>query len=150
MKKIFRVLLIGSFFSYYIIAIILNYPQIDAKLKPLNILKLNHFKELDGIYISTYPDFQDLKKYKERYKIKKVITLLNPNLPLSRELVKNEKSNCKKLGIEFIAIPITLDATNLTNFNILKEIIGSNNGILINNYTYDKRLKIVERLLQRG
>jgi hypothetical protein len=150
MKKIFKFLLISSFFSYYIIAIILNYPQIDAKLKPLNLLNLNYFKELNGIYITTYPNFQDLKRYKKKYKIKKVITLLNPNLPLSRELVKNEKLNCKKLGIEFIAIPITLDATNLTNFNILKEIIGSNSGVLINNYTYDTRLKIVEKLLQRG
>jgi len=147
LKKIFKFILVSSFFSYYLVAFALNYPAIDSKIKPLKLLDKEYLVELNsGVYLSTYPTYNDLKSLKSKYNIKRVVTLLNPNFPISRELVKAEKDNCKKLGIEFISPPINLDS-NIMNLNIIKDFTLSKDNILINSYYYDKKMKIIKRVL---
>ena len=113
LKKTFKFLLISTFFSYYFVAIALNYPWINEKFHILDHLNAVKLKQISKkIYLGTYPDYQRAKFYKKELKIEALITLLDPNFPGSREMVKNEKKICKSLGLELIIIPISLSSKN--------------------------------------
>ena len=151
MKKIFKLFLIGTFFSYYIIAIALNYPWIDSKIKPLEFFYNTKIKEVKrGIYFGLYPDYKDLKYYKDSLNINQVVTILNPNFPFSRELVKAEEQNCKKLGLDFIIIPIESDSKSPMDFIIIQNFVQNQKHTLINSYYFDKRMDMLEKILKRG
>ncbi len=140
-KKIFRILIISLFYSYYVVAIILNYNKIESILNPLKLFGLSKIERVENIYLSTYPSFNDLKRYKKQFNIKKVIAIFNPSLPFIKELVKLEQKNCKKLGIKFNVISFE----NIKNLNKLL----SKENILINRYFFDSKLKKIKNYIKR-
>ncbi len=148
-KKIFTFFIFFLFSSYYIVAIALNFPWINEHLKPLDYFSLSKFKKIsNNLYLSTYPNFYELKKYKSMG-IKEVITLLDPNFPISRELVKEERENCKKLKLKFIVLPISFFSKNMNDYMQIKNILKEDKQTtLINTYFFDSRIKIIEKIFK--
>jgi hypothetical protein len=151
MKKLFKFLLITTFFSYYFVAIALNFPLISNHL---NLLGLTGDKALVHVspetYLGKYPTVANLEDYKRTEGIKRVITLMDPEFPISRELVKSEKKYCKTLGIEYIVIPIALFSKNPMDYMIIRDFLDEEKKkTLIHAYFYDDRLLMLEKILKR-
>jgi hypothetical protein len=149
MKKFFKFFLYAIFFSYYFVAIALNFPRINAYLNPLEILHLSHVvKKDDTLFLGTYPNATILETYKNKYHVERIITMLDPDFPISRELIKEEKKLCKEMGIELIIIPIGFYSKNLMDYIIVRDILDDIPKItLIHNYYFDARMKLTRRLL---
>jgi len=150
MKKFLKLLLISTFFSYYIVAIALNFPWINEHL---NLLERFHADSLvrlsPQLYLGSYPG-EKVKKYKENLHVERIITLLDPNFPVSRELLKVEKEYCKKSGLELIVIPIPFLSRNPMDYIIVQDLVNENDKVtLIHTYYFDGRMQTLERILKR-
>ena len=144
-------LLISTFFSYYFVAIALNFPWINEHFAPLRQFNLSYLEKLnDTLYLGTYPDSKSLKKYQHDFGLQRVITLLDPDFPLSRELIKEEKAECKRLGIELIIIPIPFFSKNPMDYVIVQDLLDEVSKVtLIHTYYDDGRMKIIKKIFQR-
>jgi hypothetical protein len=151
MKKVFKFFLISTFFSYYFVAVALNFPWINEHLNLLKHFNAQHLVSLnEEIYIGSYPDSKDLKKYKEKFGLERVVTLLDPNFPLSRELVREEKEQCEKLNLELIVIPISFFSQNPMDYVIIEDLLDEEKKVtLIHTYYMDQRLQILQKMLER-
>jgi hypothetical protein len=150
MKKIFKFFFIALFFSYYFVAIAVNYPWINEHIDPLEKLGQAKFITIDDyIYMGTYPTEKKLKYYKRVLHIQRVITLLDSDFPLSRELIRYERNICKNLGIEYIIIPISYFSSSPMDYMLIKNLISQKQTpTYIHNYIFDKRLQILEYILK--
>ncbi len=150
MKKIFKFLLITLLFSYYFVAIALNFPWINAHLDPLTLLgKQKIVTVKQHVYLGTYPDAKRLKILKSKYGIEQVVVLLDPNFPLSRGLVRAEKKICRQAHIDFVIVPISYFSSNVMDYVIIKSIVEeSDKPTYINAYTFDKRMRILKNVLK--
>jgi len=150
MKKLLKFLFIASFFSYYFVAVALNYPWINDKIDPISKLGQERLVKInDQLYLGTYPTEKKLRYYKNKLHIRRIVTLLDPSFPLSRELVKGEKAICKQLNLEYIIIPITYFSSSPMDYVLVKDLIsGKPEHTYIHNYIFDKRLQILEHILK--
>jgi len=148
-SKTLRIMLFITFFAYYVVAIALTYPWINENMQPLKIFNLEKFIQVKpGLYLSTYPTEKQLKSFQIDLALERVILLLNPSFPISRELLKKEEAVCKSLGIELIIIPISYFSTNPMDFMLIKILLDENPKItLVHTYFYDDRLNILENIL---
>jgi len=151
MKKLLKSLLISTFFSYYFVAIALNFPWINTHFSPLIQFNLVHYEKVnEQLYLGTYPDEKSLRRYQHDFGLQRVITLLDPDFPLSRELVQVERAECEKLGIELIIIPIPFLSQNPMDYVIVRDLLDEVNKVtLIHTYYFDGRMKLMKKLLQR-
>lgn len=145
-----KIFLFMAFFSYYIVALALAYPWINTHIQPLKIFNLEKITQLKpNIYLSTYPTKKHLKNYQINLSLERVILLLNPSFPISRELVKKEEEVCKELGLELIIIPISYFSTNPMDFMLIKILLDEDPKVtLVHTYFYDNRLKLLENILK--
>lgn len=147
--KTSRIILFITFFAYYIVALALTYPWINAHVEPLKILDLEKIKQVTPlVYLSSYPTQKHLESYQIDISLQRVILLLNPNFPISRELVKQQEEICKTLGLELIIIPISFFSTDPMEFMLIKILLDENPKVtLVHSYFYDGRLNILENIL---
>ena len=134
------------FFSYYIIAIIVNFPWIDSKLKPLKILNIEKMIKIDNhTYLGTYPDKDDLKRYKKNLHIKNIIAMLNPHSIFYKRLIDKEIKSCSNLHIRYIIIPVS---NNPMDYMLVKDILHDLKGnTLIHRYYFDNKMKTIKNIL---
>jgi len=151
MKRLFKFLLITTFFSYYFVAIALNFPWINEHLNPLAFTGERTLVQVSSeTYLGNYPTVTNLEDYKKTKGIRRVITLMDPEFPISRELIKAEKKYCKTLGIEHIVIPIALFSKNPMDYMIIRDFLDEEKKkTLIHTYFYDDRLVMLEKILKR-
>jgi len=149
-RSIFRILLVTLFFSFYIISIAINFNHINNYIKPLETFHLKHLYKLDNsTYLSTFPRKSDLIKYKNKYHIQRIVTLLNYKMLISKELLREEEKNCKELGIELVYIPVSYFSTNPMDYTIIKVLLKEDpKTTLIHTYWFDHRMKMLQQLLQ--
>lgn len=100
-----RIILFVLFLSYYIVAIASNFSSIYNNIDFIRYFNSNAQKINAITYTGSAPTIKDIIKLKKVYHIKRIISLLDPRFPISKELSKSEKQICKKNGIEFIQIP---------------------------------------------
>jgi len=158
MNSFFRYFLVSIFFAYYVIAIALHYPWFSENLDILHVFNFEKIVKInENMYISTYPNQNQLEIYKKKYSIYRVVVVLNPKIPFSRELVKEEQKACSVLNLQFISIPVSASSDKSIDFILIKNILDkfieesktNNEGnILINAYTYDERIQTIERILK--
>jgi len=124
---------------------------IDRAIRPLELFGVDKFIDIgNSIYLGTYPSKQRLKEYQRDLGLERVIVVLYPDMPLSRELTQMEKPILKELGIEYISIPIPYLSDAPERYEMIKDILNSNPKVtLIHAYMYDKRLERVEYILTR-
>lgn len=148
-KKIARYTLIAMFFSFYVVAILINYKYIDHYIKPLELFDLKKEYKVDANYIATFPDKKELKEYKQRYHIQRVIALLDFKSPILKELLKEEKAVCKSLGIELIYVDISLLNPNPMDYNIVLRLLEEEpKKTLFHSYWFDKRMSMLKEILK--
>lgn len=99
-----RFVIFMLFFSFYLIMIAVNIDRIEDIFDPLSPWKGAVEKVESGLYIGAYPNAQELQRLQKDYGVQRVISLLDPNFPVSRELLTYEKRNCKKYGIIFVSL----------------------------------------------
>jgi hypothetical protein len=150
MKKISKLFLISIFFSYYLVAIALNFPWINEHFKPLEHLYAVSFKKISPqLYLGNYPG-EKIRKYQNDLGLERVITLMDPDFPVSRELLKKEEEMCKRYGLELIVIPVSFFSRNPMDYMIIRDIVNENSGVtLIHTYYFDGRMQTLEKILKR-
>jgi protein tyrosine phosphatase (PTP) superfamily phosphohydrolase (DUF442 family) len=128
----------------------LNYDKINENLEPIKKLDLYKFEKInEHIYLSTFPTDKDLELYYKKYHIKRVITLLNYKMFISKELLKREESTCKKLGIDLAYIPISYFNVNPMDASVIKFLLSNDKRpTLIHAYFFDKRMDMLEQTLK--
>ncbi len=134
------------FFSYYLIAIIVNFPWLDSHIQVLKRLDIQKMIKIDNhTYLGTYPDKDDLKRYKKNLHIKNIIAVLNPHSIFYKRLIKQEKDICYTLKIKYIVIPID---DNPMNYILIRNIVHNLKGnTLIHRYFFDQKMKIIKNIL---
>jgi len=148
--KYLRVMLMSSFFVYYVIIVLSNFSWINDKIDPMKLFHLAKFIEAKrGVYLTTYPRYEDIVDYKNRYQIERVVSLLYPKFPISKELLREERIACKELGIEFISIPISYFSDDIMDYIQIKALVEDDNKTtMIHAYFYDERLDILDGILR--
>ncbi|SFV62553.1 hypothetical protein MNB_SV-3-1582 [hydrothermal vent metagenome] len=146
--KILRNFLVLLFSSYYFLMVALNYSYIENRFSPLKIFNLSKITALEKeTYIGTYPNQEDIQMLKNKKHIKRIISFLNPNIPIARELDHAERDYCKKAHIELINIP-NFSPYNIGEFSALLELLSDNTPTYIHAYFYGNALKIIHQRLQ--
>ncbi len=140
-----RVGLFLVFISYFIVAVFVNTSRLELWIHPLERFHLERTECLDNgkICLGTYPDETMLKRLKPAT----VVSLLNPRLPFSRELVEAERERCRKLGIRFLSIPVSFfskDPGAYANLLSLLQTPSVKKPIYIHTYLFDHRLKTLK------
>jgi hypothetical protein len=150
MKKIFKLFLISIFFSYYFVAVALNFPWINEYFQPLEYLHAASFRKVSPqVYLGSYPG-EKIRKYQKDFGLERVVTLLDPDFPVSRELLKKEEEECQKYGLELIVIPVPFFSRNPMDYMIIRDIVSENNGVtLVHTYYFDGRMLTLEKILKR-
>jgi len=152
MKRILMFLLksviIFLFFSYFIVSFLVNSDRILLWTNPFGRLHLEHVTCLRSktICLGSYPS----KKLLVRLQPKTVVSLLNPKLPVSREITKREKAICKKLGIDFISLPIPFFDDTPKNYENLLALLNSpetRHPVYVHAFLFDHRLETIQHRL---
>jgi len=148
-KRIFRYFWISLFFSFYIVAIAVNYNHINNFINPLEKLHLKKEYKIDNsTYLSTFPSREDLIRYKKKYHIQRVVALLNYKRIISKSLLKDEEKVCKELGIELVYIPVSLFSKNPMDYNLVKVLLKEYPKVtLIHSYWFDNRMEMIKKIL---
>lgn len=123
----------------------------NKKVDFLTKLHAKYFiQQNDLLYLGTYPTEKNLKEYQIKYGLQRVITLLDPTFPVSRELVEEEKKQCALLGIELIVVPISFFSQQSTDYIIIPAILKDTKKItLIHTYYFDARMEFLRYFLKR-
>ena len=139
------------FFSFYLIMVVVNVDRIEDMFDPLAAWKGSVQEVNSGLYIGAYPNAQELGGLQKRYGIKRVISLLDPRFPVSRELVAYEKRNCQKYGIEFVSLA-QRDFKRYSNMvPIITEILDQKElPTYIHHYFINRRIKQLSGALSGG
>ena len=146
MKRLFSLLLRAGLFlvfiGYFIVAVIVNTGRLELWIHPLERFHLDRVECLRNgtICLGTYPDEKTLRRLQPAT----VVSLLNPRLPFSRELVEAERERCRKLGIRFVSIPVSLfsqDSGAYDNLLSLLQTPGVKKPLYIHTYLFDRRLE---------
>lgn len=143
-----RFILLSLFFSFYLIMISANADRIEEYLNPLKYFKPAVEKLNNGLYVGGYPNNKALLKLHKERGITRVISLLDPHFPLTRELVAYEKANCQAIGIEFVVVA----AHDFTRYRdmlpVIEEILEEAPKVTyIHAYFMSKQLKTITAAL---
>jgi hypothetical protein len=116
--------------------------------KPLDRLDLTHIECFQGgsICLGTYPEDRAIEKVHP----KTIVTLLNPKLPFSRELVEAEKERFPSQGIKVISIPISWFDAKPQDYNNLLSLLTNpdvQHPIYIHAFLFDHRLEELKHRL---
>ncbi len=148
LATLLRTLLFVVYISYFIITLFVNFGYLEQSLKPLSALHLSRVVCFNNnrVCLGSYPEDPIIKKIRP----KTVVTLLNPKIPFSRELVKAEMKRLTPQGIKVISIPIPLFKSDSNNYDNIMALIHNpdiKTPIYIHAYLFDRRLKQIEHRL---
>lgn len=150
-KLLFRLLRIGLFIifiGYFIIAIFVNTGRLELWLKPLDRFDLTRIECVKGgsVCLGTYPEERAI----EEVHPKTIVTLLNPKLPFSKELVQAEKTRFVPQGIKVISIPISWYNAKAQEYDNLLALLANpeiRRPVYIHAYLFDHRLEALKHRL---
>jgi len=138
--RITRLLLYLLFSSYLIVMVLSNSDRIILFLNPFERFGWERVEEISrGVYYGTYPN-EDLL---ERYRIRILVSTLSPSLPVSRELYRAQKNLSRRLGIEFVSLPLEWNPTPESPGvqNLLRFLKSSpKRGVYISSFLFDQRI----------
>lgn len=132
MKKLFnnilfflpRVILFGVFILYLTFALLSYLDYFEPYIYPLKLMKGKATQLSKNVIVGPYPDFEEMKRLKEKYDIRIIISLLNINLPQEMALWEREKRHAEMLNIEIYNFPMEyLPVDSKSNINNVKKII---------------------------
>ena len=146
-----RSVLLLLFFSFYLIMIAVNADRIEENFDPLRAFKSPPVKVRDDLYVGSYPTATELKRLHQEFGVEKVICLLDPRFPVSRELVANEKRNCDKEGILFVSL-VARDFKRINDMlPIISEIMDEDDKVTyINAYFLNRQVEHLSVVLASG
>jgi len=146
-----RLILLSLFFSFYLIMIAINIDRIEEYLDPLASFKPDIVKIEEGVYVGGYPNEKVLRVLKSEKGVDRVVSLLDPHFPVTRELVAHEKQNCELLGIEFISLPAQDFPRYRDMLPVIDEILKKGKKVTyIHSYFMSDRLEKLTAALSHG
>ena len=143
-----RTVLFFLFFSFYLIMFAVNADRIEEYFDPLRSFKSPPLKVRDDLYVGSYPTDKELKRLHQEFGVEKVICLLDPRFPVSRELAANEKRNCHREGILFVSL-VSRDFKRFSDMlPIISEIMDEDDKVTyINAYFFNRELEHLSAVL---
>ena len=109
-----RLIILTLLGSYLFFAFLANFDYIERYLFPLHLMQGEVQTISENILIGPYQDLDGLKRLRNETGINVVISLLNPDLPQERALLKREAVVAERLGITVYNYP-------MTHFNLMGE-----------------------------
>ncbi|WP_345986974.1 hypothetical protein WCX18_07315 [Sulfurimonas sp. HSL1-2] len=100
-----RIPLLLTFLSYYFLMVLTNFDKVEAYANPLQPFKGSVYFIDKHIYAGPYPDPEALAQLQDSHGVRRVVSVLNPEVPFVRELAQSEAEACRRLGMEYIALP---------------------------------------------
>ncbi|MBD3808406.1 MAG: hypothetical protein IE880_06795, partial [Epsilonproteobacteria bacterium] len=76
-----RFLLLFIYLSYFIVAFAVNIDRIEDRFDLFSVFKQDIRQILPGVYSGSFKNEKNMLKIINRYKIKRVISLMDPRLP---------------------------------------------------------------------
>jgi len=145
-----RLLLFLIFSSYLIVMVLVNLQRFEEWIAPLERLGWAH-KVCDSSHHLCLGSYAHKRELLDN-RITLLISLLDPSLPLSRELVTAQKKLSKELGIRFVSLPMDSPLEDSESFKKLQNLIRQHpkDRIYINAYFYDERMKKLAKLLLKN
>ena len=146
-----RLLLLSLFLSFYLIILAANADRIEEYFDPFERFKPAVTQLDEGLYNGGYPNEKVLRTLKTEKGVQRVICLLDPHFPVSRELVANEQRNCEALGIEFVLVAAHDFSRYRDMLPVIREILSEQKKVTyIHDYFMSRRLKNLSAALSYG
>lgn len=165
MKKLFnnilfflpRILLFGVFIVYVIFAFLTYFDYFEPYIYPLKLIRGKATQISKNIIVGPYPNFEEMKRLKDKYNIQTIISLLNLNLPQERALWEREKRYAEMLGIKVYNFSMRyLPVNSESNINEVRKLIkfvesNKKESIYIHCYLGRHRISfVIEQLKLNG
>ncbi|MHC3994680.1 hypothetical protein ACXWTF_07605 [Thiomicrolovo sp. ZZH C-3] len=100
-----RLPLLMTFLSYYFLMVLTNFDKVEAYANPLQPFKGSVSYVHSQVYVGPYPDPEALERLQSSKGIRRVVSVLDPEVPFVRELVQSEAEACRRLGMAFVVLP---------------------------------------------
>lgn len=132
MKKLFnnflfflpRIILFGIFILYIVFALLSYFDYFEPYIYPLKLIRGKATQVSRNVIIGPYPDFEEMKRLREKYNIRIIISLLNINLPQERALWEREKRYAAMLDLEIHNFPMEyLPVDSESNINEVRKLV---------------------------
>lgn len=132
MKKLFnnflfffpRIILFGVFILYIILALLSYFDYFEPYIYPLKLIRGKATQVSRSLIVGPYPNYEEMKKLREKYDIRIIISLLNINLPQERALWEREKRYADMLGLKVYNFPMEyLPVDSESNINEVRKLI---------------------------
>ncbi|WP_456431419.1 hypothetical protein [Nitratifractor sp.] len=148
MSKFLRTVLFVFFSFYYILIIVTSSAYFSEKIGLMRLFGGAHFERVTPtIYVGTYPEGEIWEKIKQN-KIRRIVSILNPIYPFSKELVAKERKLCKEKGIAFIDLPgVRIDDPALFS-EFLALVSEEEMPTYIHAYRYGDTIRAISRVLR--
>jgi len=139
---IVRFMFFSLFLAYYYVALAVNIDRIEDRFTFTKFFKKDVVQVTPHLYSGPFQNEKNMLVLIQKYNIKRVISLVDPRLPLYKELYKYQKKFCAKYQIEFINIPLgNFDQSESKVAMLLDMINSSNVPTYINGYLDDRGIR---------
>jgi len=146
-----RLMLLALFLSFYLIMMAINVDRIEESFDPFEQFKPTVRKLDEGLYLGGYPNEKTLLSLKKVQGVQRVICLLDPHFPVTRELVLNEQRNCQKLGIELVLVAAHDFSRSRDMLPVIGDILLEEKKVTyVHDYFMSKRLENLSVALSYG
>ncbi len=141
-----RFVLFLVFLAYYVVALAVNIDRIEDRFTITNFFKQDVVQLMPHLFSGPFQNEKNMLILIQKHNIKRVISLIDPRLPLYHELYQYQKNFCAKYRIEFINIPLGNFNQSKPNIEMLLDVIRSSQvPTYINGYLDDKGIsKIIK------
>ncbi len=149
-----RLLLLLLLSGYLVAALLTYFDYVEPYLFPLQFAKNKATVVNGNLVLGAYPDYDEIKRLKEKLGVTILISLLNTGLPQEKALYEREERLVKKIGgIELYSFSLNyLDLEGDYNRLIIDKLIGfvrehENSRIYLHCYLGRHRVGLVKKKL---
>lgn len=151
--------MIALIFAFFAIIFVELVAYFEPYAFPLHLAQGEARKIADNVIIGPYSQRKDLERLKRYSGVVEVISLLDPDLPIERQLLERERDEAKILGLKFSNYPMNIfnlnSYSNERTADKIADYAARNFGprskgkLYINCYLGKHRVKLVEKALRK-
>lgn len=119
-----RIILFGVFILYILFAFLSYFDYFEPYIYPLKLIRGKANQVLRNVIVGPYPDFEEMKRLREKHDVRIIVSLLNINLPQERALWEREKKYAEMLGLKVYNFPMEyLPVDSESNINKVRQLV---------------------------
>lgn len=141
-----RILLLGVYLIYFFIAFAVNIDRIEDKLNITEPLKQKTVNIVPLLYSGAFQNEKNMLTVIKKHKIRRIISLMDPRIPMYNELNEYQKSFCKKYDLEFMNIPLANINKRKSKIDMIIYVVNNKRvPTYINGYLDDRNIRSIIR-----